>query len=322
MKISRRWLLPMAAMSLCMTGCIDDNYDLSDIDTTVNVRVNDLVVPINLDDITLKSVLDLDEDSKVKEVNGVYAFVEEGNFSSNMVKVNQVSVASPVITPTITTIRIPSDAPTGTLPAGQELTFNVGGGTTEYSVSTSNVPTSIVAVNHVDCNYSLDVIMSLKGLNGKVGNVRMRNIVMLLPRGLQIAEDNGNYNPETGRFNVGDRVAAGAELKLHFTVTGVDFTKAGVTYDYATHTMSFADQLSLSEATLVLSSDDVKVPVSQLPQTFELQTAFEMGKIEINSFSGRIKYDVEGVNISDVLLTDLPDILTQESCRRSGSDFL
>ena len=312
MKITRVWLLPMVAMSFGLTGCVDDNYDLSDIDTTVKVRVNDLIVPINLDEITLKNILDLDEDSKVKDVNGVYAFVEDGEFRSDVVKVNKVHVSSPDIAPTVATIRKPADAPSGTLMAGEELTFNVGGESTEYSVSTDNVPSSIVSVKHAECDYSLDVVMSLKGLEGMVGNVRMRNIVMQLPRGLEIAEDNGNYNPETGRVYVGDRVASGSKLTLHFTVTGFDFEKSGVTYDYPAHRMSFSDQLCLSEATLVLGAEDVKVPVSQLPETFELHTEFNMGSIQINSFSGRIKYDVNGVNVSDVLLTDLPDIFTQE----------
>ncbi len=38
-----------AVAAMPLVGCIDDNYDLSDIDTTVRVQVNDLEVPVNLD---------------------------------------------------------------------------------------------------------------------------------------------------------------------------------------------------------------------------------------------------------------------------------
>ena len=57
--------------SLSLTSCIDDSYDLSDIDTTVKVQVNDLTVPVNIDAITMKSILNLKEDGIVREVDGV-----------------------------------------------------------------------------------------------------------------------------------------------------------------------------------------------------------------------------------------------------------
>ena len=50
-------------------------YDLSDIDTTVRVDVNSLVIPINLDEIQLKSIFDIDTedpDAKVKLIDGQY----------------------------------------------------------------------------------------------------------------------------------------------------------------------------------------------------------------------------------------------------------
>ncbi len=35
-----------------LTGCVDDKYDLSDIDTTTRIQVNDLVLPVNIDAVT------------------------------------------------------------------------------------------------------------------------------------------------------------------------------------------------------------------------------------------------------------------------------
>lgn len=50
-------LLVAAAGAMPLTGCIDKDYDLSDIDTNVRVEVDDLVVPVNLDAITLSNIL-------------------------------------------------------------------------------------------------------------------------------------------------------------------------------------------------------------------------------------------------------------------------
>ena len=53
----------ISALLLLFASCIDDKYDLGDIDTTVEVKVVDLVVPMNLDEITLSSLISLDEGS-------------------------------------------------------------------------------------------------------------------------------------------------------------------------------------------------------------------------------------------------------------------
>ena len=64
MKLKHCFLL-MAVVTSVTTGCVDDNYDLSDIDTTTRVEVKDLTIPVNIDAVTLSDILDLDDDSKI-----------------------------------------------------------------------------------------------------------------------------------------------------------------------------------------------------------------------------------------------------------------
>ncbi len=52
-------VLAMPVLLLTLAGCIEEGYDLTDIDTTSRFMVNDLVIPVNLDAITLKSVIDI-----------------------------------------------------------------------------------------------------------------------------------------------------------------------------------------------------------------------------------------------------------------------
>ena len=40
--------VPISAL-LLLPGCIDKNYDLSDIDKTTQINVKDLVVPVNVE---------------------------------------------------------------------------------------------------------------------------------------------------------------------------------------------------------------------------------------------------------------------------------
>lgn len=90
-------LLPLA-----LTGCVDDNYDLSDIDTTTELKVNDLTVPLNLKDIYLDKVIDLDDSDpdaviKVREVNGqrCYVLSKGGNFSADPKSIDKIEAPRP-----------------------------------------------------------------------------------------------------------------------------------------------------------------------------------------------------------------------------------
>ena len=65
-------LVSSAVLSVMLTGCIDDSYDLSDIDTTAELKVKDLVLPLNIDDIVLSDIFDLEDNSRIKVVNGEY----------------------------------------------------------------------------------------------------------------------------------------------------------------------------------------------------------------------------------------------------------
>ena len=57
MKINHLLTGTSALLALGLTACVDDNYDLSDIDTTTRVSINDLVVPANIDEVTLGDII-------------------------------------------------------------------------------------------------------------------------------------------------------------------------------------------------------------------------------------------------------------------------
>ena len=96
-------ILGGSLVSCILTGCIDENYDLSDIDTNVSVQVKDLVIPVNLDAIQLKSVIDLGDDDAVRVIDGQYAAFIEGSIVSSPL------VISPFLFPNCLTrlVRLP-----------------------------------------------------------------------------------------------------------------------------------------------------------------------------------------------------------------------
>ena len=96
-RIHGYFLMPLFAVLFFFTSCINSDYDLNNIDGTSRIAVNDLTIPLNLDKITLDKVIDLGENSLIKEVtdpsSGVqcYAAVESGAFESSSISIPKFS---------------------------------------------------------------------------------------------------------------------------------------------------------------------------------------------------------------------------------------
>ena len=58
--------LSALALTLMLAGCIDDKYDLDDIDSTARISVNELTLPITIDPVTLSSMVNLKEGQAIK----------------------------------------------------------------------------------------------------------------------------------------------------------------------------------------------------------------------------------------------------------------
>ena len=65
----------MLVAPLLLSGCIDDDYDLSDIDGTVELQVKDLTIPMNLDDIKLTNNIEIRENGQIKIVDDKYVII-------------------------------------------------------------------------------------------------------------------------------------------------------------------------------------------------------------------------------------------------------
>ena len=80
----------MLVAPLLLSGCIDDDYDLSDIDGTVELQVKDLTIPMNLDDIKLTNIIEISENGQIKIVDDKYVIIEDGEFDTDEIEVPMV----------------------------------------------------------------------------------------------------------------------------------------------------------------------------------------------------------------------------------------
>ncbi len=304
-------LLSVTLVSLPLVGCIDDKYDLSDIDSTVRVQVKDLEVPVNLDAIELSNIFDLDDESVIKEVNGNYAVLVDGDFSSDAIEVNKVDLGTPSISPVNADINyegIPGDYPG--LPSGYfPVSFSIPDLSTSFEFSTSDVDNSIRSIEKVTADWSITINLSFSDPSGLLSNMKVKDLTLQLPHGL-VTPDYVNTN---GVINLGDRDLVNGSLREVIKVNAIDFTVLNpneFTFVAGADkgTISYKGTIGVKSGTLM---GGVTSSVNH-PAKIGMVLDPKLASIVIDSFTGDLLYALDSFDVPSVELNDLPDVLTQE----------
>ncbi len=309
--LTQKFLLAIGAV-LSMASCVDDNYDLSDIDSTTRIEVKDLVVPINLDVISLESILDIKEGEAIQVIDGQYAIVKGGSVDAAQINIPAVSVKAPVIKPTESTVYAEGFHSSSPMKSGLgSLRFPLSSTPPDCKYSTSDVSDYIVAINSCECDVSLDLTVSLVEAKDIIRSCDFSDIVFQLPKGLSMTESaGGSYNPNTGELYIADKQISGSALTVHLEADGIDFSKTN--YSYNNPTLTVDEKIYLKSGFATISASDIVGDISSIPTSLTLRTEYVLSDINIKSFTGRIKYEVDDVNIPEVSLNDLPNVLSQE----------
>ncbi len=95
-------LLASLATAMFTVSCVDDNYDLSDIDGTVGINVNELTIPLEVDSVALNQIIEIEPGDEIEEIvdangNKIYAITERGTFESDGISVAEFVTEKPVI---------------------------------------------------------------------------------------------------------------------------------------------------------------------------------------------------------------------------------
>ena len=225
-----KFVRALAGLGLCLalTACVDNDYDLSDVDTLVKIPVNNLTIPVNIEPIELDNIFNIDyndPDNVVHVVNGEYAVEKGGSFDSGDISVAPISFTSPTIAPSKTVI----DTGIGDLPAGMmppALEFGLATGERTFSFSSGNVSRYIRDVDAVKCDMSLMLDIIFPELDGLVKAMTVSDLSLQLPRGLENVSVDGmsgaKYNKSTGVLTVPAFTATRANTMLSVRAGGVD----------------------------------------------------------------------------------------------------
>lgn len=311
----------LSAMALA-TSCVNNDYDLSDIDTTSSFEAKDLTVPIKISSILMKSIIDLKEDGIVKEQpDGTYAAIKEGDFESEKINIPSFSAAAPTINPMGTTVYL--DILTGgSTPLSRAEGTKIGSIPlpeleTNVSTTASDVTRDIVKIKSIDLvGTKIQVSLTLTHLNEYLNTLRFENIKLKLPKGL-ITEGEvlGDYDYKTGLWEFSktlNTATDGNTLKVELNAKTIDATKGNITLKDGTFTLN--DDCKLLGGEIALYLEDIKPAfnIFTIPTEFELSCVPTMGDIKVEKFNGTLTHQIDDVTFSAVSLKDMPDMLTSE----------
>lgn len=307
-KMRYQTVLPLLLL-LGLTGCIDSNYDLSDINTETEIRVNNLTVPVNIDELTLDDVISLEDESKIKVVDGKYAVLVEGDFHSDEINIGAVHAAAPHIDPNVTTLHVPGGA-SGSISG---VTFDVPAHASSFSYTDDNIDGAIKSIDEVDLNnFYIEMCYSIPALKGYQGTMKMTDVEIELPKGL--LTDDPRYDKTTGILRENTLEGNFSGVRLRLPVKGVETAAAGVVFDRGRDTYTFHGDIRLKSAKL---TPRISGSASNLPTDISLRTEYTLPELDVDNITGNVEYDVNEFNINPITLDDLPSFLAQ-----SGTDII
>ncbi len=310
------WMLPLACS---FVSCINSDYDLSDIDTTVGITVNDLVIPINLDQIALSDVLDLEDDSQIKEVNGLYAVVKDGTFSSDEIEIPSFSAPAPYVEPISSVLYIDTEnmAKAGLKAGNKVAKYPITDANTSFVYHSDDISKYILDAQTFDLNSSLNVDIIVNGLDGITNSFEIENFSIQLPAGMKAVSDKGVYDAETGLLNFGNVTGQNNRYSFSVDFSRMNLGKSGAVlkngkFDFSGEIFVKTGEIAIYEDNFVSGKT-----VSDLPEEVVFKGNADMSDMAISGFDGVVYYDIEGIDVEPISMTDIPDILNQ-----TGTDII
>ncbi len=291
-----------------ITSCVDDKYDLTDIDTTSRFTVDNLTVPINLSEIKLENVINLDdnENIKEKEINGekYYAIEKDGQIDPKEFSIDGIHVNSPVLEPSNFAVVLPGHA---NVP-GQEVDLPAIAfpeiPLQYYDFNMKNVDVSLKELKDVKTlnPIKVEVALSIKdGISGGSKKIAYQNLKIQLPWGL-ICTDEG-YDKETGMLTV-SYIDADDEGKaiIVLNAIGLDLEGKGKVDD--ARNLDIVGKIGIVSGEIKISVKD-----AVLSSSLGIQAIYYVSGFDVVSFSGSIDYNMEAIDIDPISLNGLPEFL-------------
>lgn len=299
-------LLPSIAL---LTGCVDDNYDLSDIDTTSRINVNNLVLPVNIDPVKLGDVIKIDPGSTIQTVNingqQFYALIQDGDFQSQEVKIGSVSATPSPIGQTreplyrlITGDQSPRKAP------AEDYVFPINEVGNYFSYNCLNIDEAIVKLDNVKTEpFRFLLSLQIEDPTSAIRSMTFTDMVIRAPKGLEATPSTGTYEPSTGLWRIPSVAVESNHAAISLLATGINTDQAGVSI-LADRSLDFNSEFHIQSGYVHIVPNTMT-----FADEVTLVVDYDLSDFVVKYFSGKVHYDVEGINIDPISLNGIPDFL-------------
>lgn len=300
-------LLYLTAVSF-MTGCVDDKYDLKNIDTTSRFTVNNLTVPVNLSEIKLENVINLDDNENISVENGEYVIKKGGSIAPTEFNLEGIHVNAPNISPTSIHVGLGGlpIAPGTHISAPAELgPINMGSSDlVGYNFSMRNVDESLKLLDNIKTStIGLKVVLTIpEELVTANNSFIFENLELLIPWGLTGVKGVSDYDKTTGKVIISKlQVDSNGQAVIPITADGLELNEKG---EIKNRELSISGEVGILGGWIKLSVQNIT-----LPNSLDIAVNYELTGFDVESFSGNINYNMDDIKIAPISLSDLPDFL-------------
>lgn len=205
-RIQILYLALWAMVSGMFVSCVDDKYDLDDVDLTLGTS-SDLTLPTSsTGEIVLKNILDLEQDGIVQSVDGEYFLIEDGSANVPDITIDPISIKAPQLNEISTHISV-SEQESGARDAegktNGEIYPGISHKTYHYTImpedqayytikeSTGIIPSEVVTLDsvHFVDETTLDARIKIvfDEKHSFINKVHLDNLTLTIPAGLHVA---------------------------------------------------------------------------------------------------------------------------------------
>ncbi|WP_299271147.1 hypothetical protein [uncultured Prevotella sp.] len=305
------------------TGCTDNDFDLSKIDTTIGIGGDGLTLPTNsTENIMLDDFLELNNSDLVSIAdNGDYMFHKEGDDCTPAhPNIDKVVVTSQGIN---NNFKVVVTVPPSALLSGRKLSkrakkidlIKAGGKVAEFEY-VGNAPKEIEDLTSAGVAAPVTIRVNLSN-DLKSFVPKFKELTLQIPSYMHLditscSPNSYSYDPKTGKITLKD-VNTASDIVIKGEVTTLDFKATPTTNNKLTFVANKKNEGKVNmkgEIETSISFDEINANVTSIPSDLHLSAVMSMGDITITSAKGKFNPDIDLGNLGNIEINDVPDFLT------------
>ena len=305
------------------TGCTDNDFDLSKIDTTIGIGGDGLTLPTNsTENIMLDDFLELNNSDLVSIAdNGDYMFHKEGDDCTPAhPNIDKVVVTSQGIN---NNFKVAVVVPPSALLSGRKLSkrakkidlIKAGGKVAEFEY-VGNAPKEIEELTSAGVAAPVTIRVNLSH-DLKSFVPKFKELTLQIPSYMHLditscSPNSYSYNPKTGKITLTD-VSTASNIVIEGVVTTLDFKATPTTNNKLTFVANKKNEGKVNmkgEIETSISFDEINANVTSIPSDLHLSAVMSMGDITITSAKGKFNPDIDLGNLGNIEINNVPDFLT------------